>query len=57
MATGSRAFGEGGVKRCNTVGAPDDSDDCTGTDAPGSDSSEEERTNDSFVLNINASIL
>ena len=53
MATGGDFDG-----RCDAVGA---SDDFSGTDAPGSDSSGEERatsgTDDSLVLNINASIL
>ena len=58
MATATPGFDERGVKRCDAVGA---SDDCNGTDVPGSDSSEEERatsgSDNSFVLNVNASIM
>ena len=58
MATSSQGFEEGEVKRCEAVGASDNSN---GTDVPGCHSSEEERatigSDDSFVLNINASIL
>jgi len=54
MATGE----DFDVKRCDAVGA---SDDYNATDDPGSDSSEGERetsgSDDSFVLNINASLL
>ena len=62
MATGSRAFDEGGVKRSdrNAVGGTDGSDDCSGNDVPGMDLTEEDRTsgsNNSFVLNIDASVL
>ena len=58
MATGGD-FDESRVKRYNVAEL---SDDCNGTDAPGRDSSEEERatsgsTDNSFVLNINAKIM
>jgi len=53
MATGSQGFDDGGVKRCQAVGA---ADDCNGTDVSRSDLSDDEREtsdNDNFFgLNV-----